>query len=129
VTKRILLCDDESHILRAAEFKLSKAGFEVQCAADGQQAFELIQKSLPDLLVTDLQMPRLTGIELVRRLRSEPATRDLPVLMLTAKGYEEAHTDAARELGILCVLTKPFSPRELLGVVTETLERTAATVG
>jgi two-component system alkaline phosphatase synthesis response regulator PhoP len=123
--KRILLCDDESHILRAAEFKLSRAGFEVRCAADGQQAWELIQQARPDLLVTDLQMPRLTGLELVGRLRADPATRDLPVLMLTAKGYEEVHTGAARQLDILRVLTKPFSPRELLQAVFETLEPTA----
>jgi DNA-binding response OmpR family regulator len=118
---RILLCDDELHILRAAEFKLSRAGFEVQCAADGQQGWEAIQQRRPDVLVTDLQMPRLDGFQLAERVRSNPATRDLPIIMLTAKGYEMSKEEVAEKFGITCVMNKPFSPRELLQTVQETL--------
>ncbi len=65
MTKRILLCDDEIHILRAAEFKLKKAGYDVRIASDGQEAWEAIQRQKPDILITDCQMPRLDGLGLV----------------------------------------------------------------
>jgi DNA-binding response OmpR family regulator len=128
MSKRVLLCDDEIHILRAAEFKLARAGYEVECALDGVEGWEAIQRQLPDIVVTDLQMPRMNGLELARQIRDNAATRELPVLLLTAKGYEVQHTGVATELGIVRVLTKPFSPRELLAVVTETLEKSAAPV-
>lgn len=114
MTKRILLCDDEIHILRAAEFKLKRAGYEVQIAADGQEAWEAIQLSKPDILITDCQMPRLDGFGLVERVRQNPQTADLPVLMLTAKGYEVSHEELAEKWNVRAVIAKPFSPRELL---------------
>lgn len=116
---RVLLCDDEIHILRAAEFKIARAGFDVRCAADGQDAWEAIQEERPDILITDFQMPRLDGLGLIRRLREEPSTRDLPVIMLTAKGFEVSPQELAENLGVLAVLGKPFSPRELLRQVEE----------
>lgn len=119
--KRVLLCDDEIHILRAAEFKLKKAGYDVEIANDGQEAWEAIQVRKPDMLVTDFQMPRLDGFGLVRRLRDDPATADLPVLMLTAKGYELSHEELAANWKVLAVLAKPFSPRELLQYVAKVL--------
>ena len=85
---RVLMCDDEIHILRAAEFKIARAGFDVRCAADGQEAWEAIQAERPDVLITDYQMPRMDGMQLIQRLRQEPALRDLPIVMLTAKGFE-----------------------------------------
>jgi two-component system alkaline phosphatase synthesis response regulator PhoP len=126
MTYRILLCDDEVHILRAAEFKLSKAGFEVECASDGLAGWEAIQRRPPDILVTDLQMPRMTGVELARKVHQNPATKNLPILMLTAKGYELAQHDLDADCGILAVLTKPFSPRELLKTVEAALAATPA---
>jgi DNA-binding response OmpR family regulator len=125
---RVLLCDDEIHILRAAEFKLSKAGYEVECAYDGEQGWEAIQRRRPDILITDLQMPRLNGYELTQRIRDNPATRDMPILMLTAKGYELVQQDVATRWGVAAVMTKPFSPRELLKVVEQTLSRQASIV-
>ncbi len=86
--KRILLCDDEIHILRAAEFKLKRAGYDVRVASDGEEGWELIQQEIPDLVVTDCQMPRLDGLALIARAREHEATRDLPFFMLTAKGLE-----------------------------------------
>jgi two-component system, OmpR family, alkaline phosphatase synthesis response regulator PhoP len=118
---RVLLCDDEIHILRAAEFKLSRAGFDVVCKGNGLEAWEEIQRKKPDILITDCQMPRLDGLGLCKRIRENPATRDLPVLMLTAKGYELSHAEMKETYGILAVIAKPFSPRELLERVNETL--------
>jgi two-component system alkaline phosphatase synthesis response regulator PhoP len=120
--KKILLCDDEVHILRAAEFKLKRAGYEVRCASDGQEGWEMIQQELPDVVVTDLQMPRMTGLDLARAIKENETTRHVPVLMLSAKGYEAEFTDQAKECGIIGVLAKPFSPRELLSIVQQILE-------
>jgi CheY-like chemotaxis protein len=121
MAKKILLCDDEPHILRAAEFKLSRAGYDVTTASDGREAWQAIQANRPDMLVTDLQMPQMDGLELSRRVRETPATRDLPILMLTAKSFETAHLELAEKCGVLAVLPKPFSPRELLRYVDRVL--------
>jgi two-component system, OmpR family, alkaline phosphatase synthesis response regulator PhoP len=114
MAKRVLLCDDEIHILRAAEFKIKRAGYSVRTAGDGEEAWQLIQDQVPDLLITDCQMPRLDGLGLVRRMREDCRTADVPVFMLTAKGYELSHEQLASELDVLAVIAKPFSPRELL---------------
>ena len=114
MAKRVLLCDDEIHILRAAEFKLKRAGYDVQIAGDGQEAWEAIEVQKPDILITDCQMPRLDGFGLVRRVRENLDTEDLPVLMLTAKGYELSHEELAEKWNVIAVIAKPFSPRELL---------------
>lgn len=117
----ILLCDDEYPILRAAEFKLNRAGYTVSCGNDGQEAWEIIQQRKPDLLVTDYQMPRMNGLELCKQVRSCPGTSDLPIIMLTAKGFELSLAEIQEEFGVVELLSKPFSPRELLQLVDETL--------
>jgi two-component system, OmpR family, alkaline phosphatase synthesis response regulator PhoP len=114
---QILICDDEVHILRATEFKLHRAGYEVVTASDGQQAWEAIQARRPDLLITDYQMPRLTGAELIKRLRSSEQTRDLPIILLTGKEMELSRQEILEQWGVLAMLGKPFSPRELLQIV------------
>ena len=121
MTKRILLCDDEIHIMRAAEFKLKKAGYDVRIAGDGQEAWEAIQRQKPDLLITDCQMPRMDGLALVARVRENPETADLLIIMLTAKGFELSHDDLATQWNVLGVIAKPFSPRELLQRVSGVL--------
>lgn len=126
MSRRLVLCDDEIHILRAAEIKLVRSGFQVRCAPDGQAAWELIEQDPPDMLVTDYQMPRLNGLQLIERLRSNSATRDLPVIMLTAKGFELSHAAVHQNLGVLRILGKPFSPRELVLLVNETIGSDAA---
>lgn len=120
--RSVLLCDDEAYILRAAEIKFKKAGYEVRCASDGQEAWESIQEKLPDLLVTDYQMPRLDGLGLVRRIREHAETRHLPVIMLSAKGFELSYEDVQRELAIRALMPKPFSPRELEACAREILD-------
>src|SRR5688572_18882292 len=121
VAHRVLLCDDEVHILRAAQFKLAGAGYDVQRAYNGIEGWQAIERQRPDLLVTDLQMPGINGIELTRKVRENAATRDLPILMLTAKVYELEHQDLESTWGVMAIMTKPFSPRELLRAVQHAL--------
>ncbi len=122
MSKRILLCDDEIHILRAMEFKLKKAGYDVEITSDGEEAWEAIQNCKPDLLITDCQMPRLSGLELIGRLRNDPKAADLPVFMLTAKGYELSPELLFGQLRILRIVSKPFSPHELLDGVNDVFQ-------
>jgi len=127
MTKSVLLCDDDVFILRAAEIKLKRAGFDVRTAGDGQEGWELIQQAKPDLVVTDCQMPRLDGFGLLAHIRQNDDTADLPVMMLTAKGFEIDQQEAADTWNVREVIAKPFSPRELLQRVEAVLsEETAA---
>jgi two-component system, OmpR family, alkaline phosphatase synthesis response regulator PhoP len=121
MSKYVLMCDDEPMIIRAAEIKLRNAGFEVHICCDGEAAWECIQQRRPDLLISDCQMPRLGGLELLKRLRENEATRDLPVYMLTGKGFELPIDELRERYGLLGVISKPFSPRELLKTVEATL--------
>ena len=131
MTKRILLCDDELHILRAAEFKFKRAGYEVVCANDGQEGWEQIQTHRPDIVVTDCQMPRLSGLGLAERIKQTPETSDLPVIMLSAKGFELPPAALREQYGIRHLMAKPFSPRELYQRVEAVLagEREAVVAG
>lgn len=119
--KRILIADDETHILNVLSIKLQNAGFAVIPAEDGLLAWELALSDPPDLIITDYQMPGLSGVELCARLRNHPATADIPVIMLTARGFaisdkEVVHGNVRR------VIDKPFSPREILAAANEFLE-------
>ena len=122
MSKHILLCDDEIHILRAAEYKLQRAGYRTQLAHDGEQAWEAILRERPDLLISDCQMPRLDGLGLIQRLRDRPDTSDLPIILLTAKGLELNGQSLAAQWNVLHVVYKPFSPRELLALVDRILQ-------
>lgn len=126
MSRSVLLCDDEVHILRAAEFKMKRAGFHVRCACDGQEAWEMIQEDCPDVLVTDHQMPRMNGIELADKVYSNPTTSHLPVIMLTAKGLELSEQELNDKYGILEIVSKPFSPRQLLERVESVAQGQAA---
>ncbi len=128
--RTILVADDESHILHVVSLKLRNAGYKVLTAHDGQEALELAQQERPDLLITDYHMPQLSGIELCRRLRQEPATAGIPAVMLTARGYHLEPQDTEQS-GILRMLSKPFSPRHLLATVGQVLDGigAAATAG
>jgi DNA-binding response OmpR family regulator len=121
---KILLCDDEVHIVRAAEFKFQRAGFDVRCASNGEEAWQQIVECKPDLVITDCQMPVLDGLGLAARIHATPETEDIPVLMLTGKGFELPRSDLWKECGIAQVLPKPFSPRELLAKAQQILETT-----
>jgi CheY-like chemotaxis protein len=119
--KTILVADDESHIRNVVSLKLRNAGFRVLTAADGQEALDIALAERPDLLITDFHMPQLSGLELCRRLKQEAATRTLPAIMLTARGYHLEAQDTEQS-GILKMISKPFSPRHLLATVNEVLE-------
>ncbi len=117
---RILVVDDEAHILHVLSLKLRNAGYEVITAVDGEDGFELASQHVPDLVITDFQMPYMTGLELCRALASHEETAQIPVLILTARGYALDHEDLA--IGnIRGVLSKPFSPRAVLKLVKESL--------
>lgn len=122
--KKILVADDESHILNVVSLKLRNAGFTVVTANDGQEALELAQQEHPDLLITDYHMPQLSGIELCQKLKQDPATCKIPAIMLTARGYHLEPSDTEQS-GILKMLSKPFSPRQLLSTVEEVLGHAA----
>jgi CheY-like chemotaxis protein len=123
--KKILVADDESHILHVVSLKLRNAGFEVVTACDGQEALEMAQSERPDLLITDYHMPQLSGLELCQKLKEDPATAKIPAIMLTARGYQLDPKDTEQS-GILRMLSKPFSPRQLLSTVNEVLLEAAA---
>jgi CheY-like chemotaxis protein len=123
--KKVLVVDDEVHILYVVSLKLRNAGYEVITAQDGREALELAQIESPDLLITDYQMPYLSGLELCRRLQRIPATRHIPALMLTARGFS-VDPQAMLAAGIKLCLHKPFSPREVLTAVDGMLAVTPA---
>lgn len=103
--------------------KLRNAGYEVITAEDGEEALELCTAELPDLLITDFQMPFMTGLELCKELRRQEETKNIPAIMLTARGFDIEPGEMV-EAGIAAVLAKPFSPREVLERVSELLEET-----
>ena len=118
--KTILVADDESHILNVVSLKLRNAGYRVLTARDGQEALELAVQEQPDLLITDYHMPQLSGLELCRKLKQDPAVRPIPAIMLTARGYHLEPQDTEQS-GILQMISKPFSPRHLLSAVEDVI--------
>jgi len=126
MTCRIHVCDDEPHIVLAVSLKFRKAGFEVSSASDGQAAWETIRLEHPQAVISDLQMPKMDGLDLVRRMRSESGFENIPVILLTAKGFELDEAELIEELGISAVVCKPFSPRDLLARVQSLLGVTVA---
>jgi two-component system, OmpR family, alkaline phosphatase synthesis response regulator PhoP len=119
--KKVLVADDESHILNVVSLKLKNAGFEVVCAHDGIEALALVQSERPDLLITDYHMPGLTGLELCQKLREIEAHRGMPAIMLSARGYHLNEVEL-RQTGISQMISKPFSPRQLLTAVNDVLK-------
>ncbi len=120
--KHILVVDDEADLVELVSYNLRKEGFAVDSASDGETALTKIRKGGYDLVVLDLMLPGIQGIELCRMLRNEPETAGLPIIMLTAKG-EEVDRILGLEMGADDYMTKPFSPRELLARVRAVLRR------
>jgi DNA-binding response OmpR family regulator len=116
----VLLADDDAHITFIVARKLDTAGFTVFIAADGEEALEMAREVRPDLIVTDLQMPHMSGLEMCKALRQDPATADIPAIMLTARGYVLEDSQMA-QTGIKRVMSKPFSAREVLAEIGEIL--------
>lgn len=114
----ILVVDDETHILHVVSLKLANAGYDVITAEDGEEALGIAIERRPDLVITDYQMPFMTGLELCIQLKGHELTRQTPALMLTARGFS-LDAEQLDQTNIAGVLSKPFSPREVLTEVQE----------
>ena len=114
--KRILVVDDEPHIVRLVQVNLQREGYEVLTAYDGVDALEKVANEKPDMVVLDVMMPRMNGFEVLKKLKADDETRDIPVIMLTAKA-QDADVFRGWQSGVDSYLTKPFNPMELLTFV------------
>ncbi len=118
--KTIVIADDEPHVLRSLEFILKKQGYRVVTACNGEEAFERVQESKPDLVFLDIQMPKMDGNTVLRKLREIVEYQDLYIVMITAKGQEVDRLNSL-ESGANEYITKPYSPRKLVSRVKELL--------
>lgn len=118
----ILVVEDEDDIQELIRYNLEKEGYRVYCSATGERALKDVEKRKPDLVLLDLMLPGLDGLSVCREIRSMPGARQVPVIMLTAKG-EEADVVAGLEVGADDYVTKPFSPRVLVARVRAVLRR------
>jgi len=119
--KRALIVDDNTALARVTQFALDGAGFDTATACNGRIAFDLAMESQFDIVITDQQMPELTGVELCQRLRDQPNYADCPIILLTAKGLELELPRLREELGINATYAKPFSPSAIVKAVHELL--------
>jgi len=115
-TQKILVADDEIYMLRLLEMTLKKGGYEVVTCRDGQEALALASTASPQLIVLDVMMPGLDGLGALRQLKENPATKPIPVVVLSAKGHALTRVEA-EVAGAALFLAKPFSPNQLLGEV------------
>ncbi len=122
--KKVLVIDDEMHIVHVVAIKLRNNGYEVLSAENGAEGFELAESEMPDVIVTDYQMPVMSGVEMVQKLRNHQKTKDIPVIMLTARGFA-IEDDKKNTLQITQFLSKPFSPKELLRSIDDILHEKA----
>ena len=125
MTERILVVEDEPDIVEVVSYNLQQAGMEVEAAEDGETALEMAERSQPNLIILDLMLPGMDGLEVCRMLKQRVSLRDIPVLMLTAKA-EEVDRIVGLELGADDYVVKPFSPRELVLRVQKILSRAAS---
>jgi two-component system, chemotaxis family, chemotaxis protein CheY len=117
----ILVAEDNAALATVVRFNLERAGFKVTVAPNGRRAWEAAQAGHFDLVVTDFQMPEMTGQDLATCLRGCDQYRETPIIMLTAKGLEFELTDIREELGITATFSKPFSPKEVVKAVEDHL--------
>ena len=109
---RVLVADDEPHLLRLVKFRLEREGYEVLTASDGDAALRMAREELPDLCVLDVMMPKRSGFDVLRELREDESCSGMKVIMLTARAHDR-DVDAGFSLGADDYVTKPFSPQEL----------------
>jgi phosphate regulon transcriptional regulator PhoB len=121
--KRVLLIEDDRDIVELVRYNLEREGFQVAAASDGATGLAQVRKTPPDLLLLDLMLPKLSGLEICKEIRRDQSLNRLPILMLTARG-EEADRVVGLEMGADDYVTKPFSPRELGARVKALLRRT-----
>ena len=126
--RKILAVDDEKFIVRLVQVTLERQGYQVITASDGKEALEKVDSEKPDLVVLDVMMPYMDGFEVLQTLRRDPATRDIPVIMLTAKA-QDADVFRGWQSGVDCYLTKPFNPLELVSFVNRIFQSMDGTGG
>ncbi|OHB82774.1 MAG: hypothetical protein A2V98_04995 [Planctomycetes bacterium RBG_16_64_12] len=126
--KRILAVDDNGAMLKVVRFTLERAGFHVTTARNGREAWDLLQREDFDLVLTDYQMPEMTGETLSRRMREVERLRDVPIIILSAKGLEINLDRLLAELKIHEIVLKPFSPSGLVATVEACLDKEARVV-
>ena len=120
MSKKVLVCDDEPYIVESVSYVVRKAGYEVLVAEDGESSLQRARDEHPDLIFLDIMMPKMSGYEVCRRLKQDPDTRDIYIVMLTARGQQEDEQKAL-ELGADEFMTKPFSPRKMRAKLEEVL--------
>jgi len=121
----VLFVDDDPDVCDLVTYKLEQSGFDVRRASDGDAALREVAKKVPDLVLLDVMMPGVSGLEVLERWRKDEATAAMPVIMLTAKAQEN-DVERGFELGADDYVIKPFSPRELVRRVTAVLSRRQA---
>ena len=119
---KVLVVDDEENIRTLVHFNLEKAGYAVEVASNGKEALDQIALSKPDLVILDLMLPVIDGLDVCRQLKGKPSTSSIPIIMLTAKS-EEVDRVIGLELGADDYMTKPFGPRELIARIKAVLRR------
>ncbi len=121
MTKKILVADDEIHILQIVKFNLQKrGGYEVVTAKNGEEALELAKAEKPDLILSDVMMPKMSGFEFCEEAKKDDTLKEIPFLILTAKGQESDLVEGEKA-GVDEYITKPFSPKSLLNKVKDIL--------
>jgi len=120
--KKVLIVDDEEHMRALLKYNLSKENYDIRTANDGEQALEEVKKQIPDLIISDVMMPRMDGYEFCMTLREDPKTKTIPFIFLTAKG-QLPDKIAGLKKGADDYLTKPFVPKELVEMVNARLKR------
>ena len=122
--KKILVVEDDRDISELIRYNLDREGYEVACLFDGGQVIEFVHKRKPELILLDLMLPEVDGIEICRALKSDPETKDIPIVMLTAKS-EEADVVVGLQMGADDYIPKPFSPKVLLARIKAITRRTS----
>jgi len=120
MANKVLVADDEIHIIHVVAIKLRNNGYEVVAASNGAEAYDLACREKPDIVVTDCQMPVMTGLELIAKLREDERTKEIPVILLTARSFAVSQ-EQQESLGVASCLSKPFSPKELLKTIQDIL--------
>ncbi len=120
--EKILIVDDEEDILELVKFNLAREGYKTMLAATGEQALDLVEENRVDLIILDLMLPGIDGLEVTRILRNDPAKQNIPIVMLTAKG-DESDIITGLELGANDYISKPFSVKELIARVRNIFRR------
>lgn len=117
----VLICDDEPHVLLPLALKFKAAGYTVLQADNGAAAWQMMEQEVPSIVLTDYTMPHLDGLQLVERMRQHPETRDVPAILVTARGFELSEQELKDRIGVSALIVKPFSPREVVNLTTELL--------